>query len=181
MSGSQDVHEDVQEKTRPEGERVTTQQPFVASHDQATVIWHMGALMRFLAVSEDTGGLFWLAEQTSRLGYASPVHRHTKEDELFFVLDGELTVHIDGQARRASANSVAFAPRGLPHAFRVESPSARFLILSTPGGFDRWFLETGVPAESLTAPPPPGQPPDIDRLVASLAPFGVEFVAPPPS
>jgi quercetin dioxygenase-like cupin family protein len=160
---------------------MTIQQPFVATSDQAAAIWHMGALMKFMAVSEDTGGRFWLAEQTSGFGYASPVHQHTKEDELFFVLDGELTVHIDGQSRRATANSVAFAPRGLPHAFRVESPSARFLILSTPGGFERWFFETGTPAESLTQPPAMGTPPDIERLVASLAPFGVEFVAPPPA
>jgi quercetin dioxygenase-like cupin family protein len=167
----------------PEEDSVTLHQPhqpFVATPENAKNIWHMGAYIKFMAVGEDTGGQFWLAEQTSELGYASPVHRHTKEDEIFIVLDGKLTVQIDGQARTAAAGSAAFAPRGLSHAFQVQSPSARFLILSTPAGFERWFFQTGVPADGLTQPPAITEPPDFDALVASLAPFGVEFLAPPP-
>src|SRR5262245_43377358 len=128
----------VRARTRPtgeEGQTMTAMRPFQLPPDGGRTIWHLGgALMRFKAVSEDTNGQFWLAEQVSDKGYASPLHRHTKEDELFLVLEGELRVGVGEQVMEVPAGGVAFAPRGLPHTFRVESPSARFLLLSTPGG-----------------------------------------------
>jgi len=159
---------------------VTIVQPFSAPADQGRDIWHMGALMRFKAVGEDTGGQFWLAEQVSNRGYASPLHRHTNEDELFIVLDGELSIGVDDRTYQAAAGSITFAPRGLAHTFQVESPEARFLILSTPAGFERWFFETGMPAQELTVPPAMELPPDIEGLIRSLKAYDVELVGPPP-
>jgi quercetin dioxygenase-like cupin family protein len=155
-------------------------QPFLATIDQGTALWHMGALLKFKAVGAETDGQFWLAEQYSERGYASPLHQHSREDELFIVLDGELTVHVDGTDQVAGEGAVAFAPRDLPHRFQVESPSARFLILSTPAGLEKWFFQTGTPALALTLPPPPDGPPDVRALVESLAAFGVRLLAPPP-
>src|SRR5713226_5740432 len=113
--------------------------PLMATQEQGRAIWHMGALMLFKATSEQTGNLFWLAEQTSKAGYASPVHVHSWEDETFYVLDGELSIEIDGTMHRPTAGGTVFAPRGLPHSYKVESPVARWLVLGTPGGFDGWF------------------------------------------
>jgi quercetin dioxygenase-like cupin family protein len=155
--------------------------PFQLPPDGGRTIWHLGgALMRFKAVSEDTNGQFWLAEQVSDKGYASPLHRHTKEDELFLVLDGELRVGVGEQVMEVPAGGVAFAPRGLPHTFRVESPSARFLLLSTPGGFERWFFETGTPAEGVPVPPGLDEAPDFGAIIASLARYGVDVLGGPP-
>ncbi len=157
---------------------MTALQPFLSTAEEGRAIWHMGALMQFKAVGEDTGGQYWLAEQTSRQGYASPLHRHTNEDELFIVLDGELSISVDGKTHRAEAGSIAFAPRGLPHTFRVDSPKARFLILTTPAGFERWFFETGIPADSLEIPPP-RELPDVEKFIESLRSYGVEVLGPP--
>jgi len=139
----------------------------------------MGALLEFKATGEDTGGQFWLAEQTSGQGYASPVHRHSREDELFAVLDGQLRIQVGEETYTASAGAVAYAPRGLAHSFQVESQSARFLILTTPAGFENWFFQTGEPAGQLTVPPMPPEFPDPGRLIASLQSYGVELIAPP--
>jgi mannose-6-phosphate isomerase-like protein (cupin superfamily) len=154
--------------------------PFHAASEEGRAIWHMGALMQFKATGEDTGGRFWLAEHRSARGYTAPVRRHTREDELYIVLEGEITVEVDGKSYPTPAGSVAYAPRGLPHTFRVESETVRFLIFATPAGFERWFLDTGRPAESLTIPPPVTEVPDIGRLVASLAAYGVEVLGMPP-
>ncbi|GAA1991475.1 quercetin 2,3-dioxygenase [Kitasatospora viridis] len=149
-----------------------------AGKDQA--LWHMGALLKFKLTGKETGGQFWLAEQTSDQGYASPLHRHTREDETFVVLDGELRVQVGDEVFEAEPGSVTFAPRELAHTFQVVSPSARFLILTTPAGFEQWFFETGGPAQSLTVPPPVTEVPDIGRLIGSLAAHGVDLVGPPP-
>ena len=159
----------------------TSAQPFLATAEQGRAIWHMGALMQFKAVGEDTAGQFWLAEQHSVQGYASPLHKHSREDELFIMLDGELSIRVGDESYAAPAGSISFAPRGLPHAFRVESRTARFLIVTTPAGFERWFFETGAPADTLTIPPPPSGLPDIGALVGSLRAYGVEVLGPPPA
>lgn len=158
---------------------MSTPRPFGIEPEGGRAIWHMGALMRFKAVGDDTGGQYWLAEQVSDKGYASPLHRHTREDELFVVLDGELTVEVGDRRLEVPAGGLAFAPRGLPHSFRVESPSARFLILTTPAGLEGWFFETGSPAAAGSQPPPMTGPPDVAALIASLARYEVELLGPP--
>ncbi|MEV6848440.1 cupin domain-containing protein [Actinoplanes sp. NPDC051411] len=154
--------------------------PYLTGPEEGRAIWHMGALLQFRATSEETGNAFWLAEQTSNLGYASPIHVHSREDETFYVLDGELSIEIDGVMYRPAVGSTVFAPRGLPHSYKVESPTARWLVLGTPGGFDGWFFETGKPAESLTTPAfDPADFPDFGEIIASVERFGGKVLGPP--
>jgi quercetin dioxygenase-like cupin family protein len=157
-----------------------TARSIVAGRDEGTALWHGEALWQFKIRSQDTENRFWLAELTAGQGWASPVHLHTREDETFHVLEGELWVQVDGEPAKVPAGGTAFLPRGVPHAYRVESGVARFLALGTPGGFDGWFFETGRPAEALTLPPPATEEPDWPAFVASLQAHGVRFIAPPP-
>ncbi|MBV9843449.1 MAG: cupin domain-containing protein [Kutzneria sp.] len=154
--------------------------PIMATPEQGRAVWHMGALMLFKATSEQTNNQFWLAEQTSNAGYASPVHLHTREDELFYVLDGELSIEIDNVMHRPSTGVMVFAPRGLPHSYKVESPTARWLVLGTPGGFDGWFFDTGKPAERLEVPEfDPRDFPDFGEVIASVEAYGGKVLGPP--
>lgn len=159
---------------------MTSIQPFFTPAEKGRALWHMGALVEFMAVGEETDGQFWLAQQTGAKGFASPLHQHSREDELFFVMDGELAVHVGDEVFAAEAGAAAFAPRGLPHAFRVVSPTARFLVFSNPAGFEGWFFETGETAGSLVVPPPLEGPPDIGRMISTLAAYGVDLLGPPP-
>lgn len=158
----------------------TQVKPFKVPPESGRAIWHLGALMRFVATGADTGGQFWLAEQTSAKGYASAPHRHTHEDELFVVLDGELRVQVGDATHEAPTGTTVFAPRGLAHSFSVDSSLARFLILTTPAGFEQWFFETGTPATAPTLPPPDTEVPDIPRVIAALQKYDVEPLGPPP-
>jgi quercetin dioxygenase-like cupin family protein len=158
---------------------MTTPRPFQIGPEGGRAIWHMGTLIRFRAVGADTGGQYWLAEQVSDKGYASPLHRHTREDELFVMLDGEIALTVAEREMTVRAGDIAFAPRGLPHSFRVDSPTARFLVLTTPAGFEQWFFETGTAAAAGSQPPPFAGPPDVAALVASLARYDVELIGPP--
>jgi quercetin dioxygenase-like cupin family protein len=154
--------------------------PIHAVPGQGRALWHLGALLEFKATGQETDGRFWLAEQTSARGYASPVHRHSREDELFIILDGQLRVQVGDEHYDAPTGAITYAPRGLAHGFQVTSDLARFMILTTPAGFEEWFFQTGEPARERVVPPMPGGPPDIGKLVASLQAFGVELIAPPP-
>ena len=117
---------------------------------------------------EQTGGAFALADHLARRGNASPVHVHDRDDETFFVLDGELRV-ILGEEEYAAAGTVAVLPRRLRHAYVVTSATARFLTLHSPAGVEQFAAEAGEPAEALTLPPPPAGPPDFAALAQAAA------------
>lgn len=154
--------------------------PIDLESGQGRAVWHMGALMVFKATSEDTGNQFWLAEQTSNFGYASPVHVHSLEDELFYVLEGEISIEIDGVMHRPTVGGTVWAPRGLAHSYKVESDSARWLVMGTPGGFDGWFFDTGKPAERLEVPEfNPDDFADFGEIIASVEKYGGKVLGPP--
>lgn len=158
-----------------------TTRPYHVAAGEGPALWHLGGLLTFKATSENTAGRLWVQEALGARGYATPVHRHTREDEAFYVLEGELTIHIDGAVLAARAGDFLWAPRDVAHAFCVESERARFLAFSTDGGFDRFFFDTGEPAGALTLPPAPEGPPDVEALVRAMNAYGVEMVGPPPA
>jgi quercetin dioxygenase-like cupin family protein len=158
-----------------------TPRPYHLRAQEGRPVWHLGALLVFKATSEATGGRCWAKELLGPRGMAAPQHVHSREDEAFYVLDGELSFYIGNDTVRASTGSFVWAPRDVPHTFCVESETARFVAFATPGGFEHFFFATGEPANALTVSPPSSEPPDIDRLVQALANYGVQVVGPPPT
>ncbi|HEY2261677.1 MAG TPA: cupin domain-containing protein [Streptosporangiaceae bacterium] len=109
-----------------------------------------------------------------------PVHVHDRDDETFFVLDGELRVFAGEEEHAAGPGTVAVLPRRLRHAYVVTSATARFLTLHTPAGFEQFAAEAGQPAQALTLPPPPARPPDFAALAQAASRHGITILAPPP-
>lgn len=141
-------------------------------------LWHLDVLWTLKIPSKATAGAFSLAEQLLPKGSAPPVHRHSREDEAWIVLDGEVTFFLADEAKEAGPGTYVYGPRHVPHTFRVESSTARLATLLSPGAAENFFHATGRPATSLTLPPP--QAPDLDELLAGMAAAGIEFLAPPP-
>lgn len=144
----------------------------------STYAWHMGALFHWLVPSELTSGALALADVTVRAGTEPPPHAHTHEDELFYVLEGELEVVVGETKRHAGVGQAVHLPRGSVHGFRVLSPRARFLMLLTPGGLDRAFVATSEPAPCAVLPPLPEGPPPaavIEHLLSVHGAHGVRF------
>lgn len=159
----------------------TSTRPYHLAGGEGPALWHLGSLATFKATSETTGGQLWLQEVLGGRGYAAPMHRHSREDEAFYVLEGEIAFHVGDEVLGAGAGSFLWAPRGIAHGFCVESDQARFLAFSGTAGLDRFFFDTGEPAGALTLPPPAAGPPDVAALAAAGAAYGVELVGPPPA
>jgi quercetin dioxygenase-like cupin family protein len=152
----------------------------ICGPDAQAALWFLGALSQVRLSGAQTGGAFALADTLARRGNASPVHVHHRDDETFFVLDGELRVFVGEEEHTAGPGTVAVLPRSLRHAYVVTSATARFLTLHTPAGFEQFAAEVGEPAQALTLPPEPAGPPDFAALAQAAARHQITILAPPP-
>ena len=99
------------------------------------------------------------------------LHTHLREDELWWVLEGEYRFKAGDAIFRVSQGGMAFGPRGTPHAFQnVGDTVGRLLAITTPSGAERLFEQF---AELL-----PG-PVDPNRLADLALANWIEFVGPP--
>jgi quercetin dioxygenase-like cupin family protein len=117
-------------------------------------LFYMGSLMSLLASTKATGGAFSLLEYRSQPGHEPPPHIHVGQDELLYLLEGEIEAYTpDLTAVRVGAGQALFLPRDQAHAWYVTSPSLRMLILTNPAGIDDYFAAMAEPATSMELPP----------------------------
>ena len=142
-------------------------------------VWYSGHLMTFLATAEDTQGKFALIEAVARKGNVPPPHIHHREEETFYVLEGEMTFSVGGQTIKATPGTMVCLPRDVAHSFVIDSEQGRVLILLTPAGLEGWFKEFSEPAPAMTLPPPVETPySEIQRMLEVAPQYGIEFVLP---
>jgi quercetin dioxygenase-like cupin family protein len=157
----------------------TNPTPYALGSEEGVALWFHGVLVTIKATAEQTGGEFFLMEELASRGMATPLHVHPRDDESFYILEGELTFYLEGgQPIPASAGSFVHIPKGnFPHAFQVDSETARFLVLTTPA-HEHFIRAAAEPAQSRTIPPQ--EPPDMEKVRAAAAEYGVEILGPPP-
>jgi mannose-6-phosphate isomerase-like protein (cupin superfamily) len=142
-------------------------------------LWFLDTLMRVHIDGESTGGAYALLECLAPSGHMPPPHVHATEDEGFLVLEGELSVHTTEGTRALGPGMAMNAPAGEPHTIEVTSDEpARWLVVSSPAGFERFVRALGRSAERDELPVLDG-PPDVERLVAVAAEHGITFVGAP--
>lgn len=138
-------------------------------------LWIVGDTMTFKATADQTGGSMAAVEVLAAPGGGPPLHIHREEDEMWYVLDGEFEIVAGEETLRLVAGGFAFVPRGTLHRFEnVSDTPSRVLIVFTPGGFDGFFFEAGLPAVDGEAPPPVG-PEEIERTRAAAPRYGLEL------
>ena len=92
-------------------------------------------------------------------GVATPLHRHTREAEAFYLLDGQMDYRAGEQDYQLHPGCFIYLPVGLPHAFRIRGDQpARFLAIAEPGGLLHLYDEVGIPAAELRLPAPTANP-----------------------
>jgi quercetin dioxygenase-like cupin family protein len=156
-----------------------THQPTLRAPSEGRTVAVVGDVYRFLATGEDTGGQYALWEAVVPPGGGPPPHAHSREEEGFYVLEGEITLFIGDQRLIASAGTFANLPVGTPHSFKNEgSKPARMLISVAPAGLEQMFFEFGVPLpEGATTALPP-TPEEVEKLLAVAPKYGIEIKLP---
>lgn len=119
-----------------------TQHPILSVQGQDTNIGFPGSDIFHRAKSTDTAGTFSAIELVTQPGQGVMVHVHEHEDELVYVVDGEIEVTLGDQTLTATAGILALLPRGIPHGFtNIGDKPSRVLDVILPGKFDHYFVE----------------------------------------
>lgn len=141
--------------------------------------WWLGSLATIKASSEQTGGQFALIEIQENES-ETPLHVHHREDEAFWVIEGDILFEVGGKAIEAGPGSFLFGPRGVPHRYKVRKGPARMLYLFTPGGFENLLRATSDPAGEARIPREGEGMPDDDKLLEIVQRYGCEILASDP-
>src|ERR671916_2335483 len=126
---------------------------FWLEEGEGSARWWGGGLATIKATGKQTGDLYSIVEVLEPRGAQAPLHLHHKEDEAFYVLEGEMTFRIGEETIKARPGSFVFGPRNVPHTYTVDSGPARLLFLLSPAGFEGFIEDISKPAKVLTLPP----------------------------
>ncbi|HEX6894999.1 MAG TPA: cupin domain-containing protein [Bryobacteraceae bacterium] len=143
--------------------------PVLADAGAGRIFTMLGTTMRLIAPAGATGGRYTVLEQITPPGWGPPRHIHSREDEIFYVLEGAYDLHVGEERRTVSAGATAVLPRHVPHGFRnAASTPSRLLCVIAPGGFEEYFLAVAKCSPS----PNPAQLAELAR------PFGLTLLPP---
>ncbi|MEU5868907.1 MULTISPECIES: cupin domain-containing protein [unclassified Nonomuraea] len=145
--------------------------------DPRDPFWFLGGRARVLVPGAATGGALSVMEFTDPEGHAPPLHVHEAEDEIWIVLDGEITFFVGDDRHDLHAGAVAHGPRGVPHSYLVRSPDARMVVAFGPAGIEDWFAANGSPVSGMNDVPAAF---DLDAVVASAMAYRLRVAGPPP-
>jgi mannose-6-phosphate isomerase-like protein (cupin superfamily) len=155
-----------------------TRRPYLYRPAEGRSVWSLGGRFTVKADAISTDGRFALIESVATRATEPPTHIHHREDEAWYVLDGQMTFYVGDEELVATAGSFAYAPMGIPHAFTVDVEPTRVLVFAAPAGFEHFALELGTEATGEDAPPDLPMPsPEVIGAVSDR--YGIEVVGPP--
>ena len=134
-----------------------------------------GDQLTFLITGAESGGLFFMAETLIAPGGGPPPHIHEREDETFYVLEGNPTFYAADKTIQGAPGSFIFLPRGIKHAFKnAAATPARMIVICTPAGIEKFFEATMEPARPGVLPPML-TPELIGRFLAEAPKYGLQL------
>lgn len=144
-----------------------------------TLNW-LGELAIIHTTGKETNGKYCVIELYATKEGSPPWHVHHREDEGFYIIEGEFTICVGSNTYAAKNGDFLLAPKGIPHTYTVDSHGhARLLMICSPAGFEDAVREMSTPTTSLVPPEPTSFDLDYEKIEELAQRFGVEFVAPP--
>lgn len=117
-----------------------------------------------------TNGAYSISEDITPAGQGVPPHVHSREDEMFYVLEGDYEFHCGDRSFKGSKGVTVHLPRNIPHAFKNTGTTAgKILVFLVPGGMEKVWEELSLM--------PPG-PPSVEKVNKITMKYGVEFLPP---
>lgn len=165
------------DKTSSGGSACHNQQLLVVTPEQARVYSQGLGEAHILVDGERSGGVWWLGQFREDPGFMTLLHLHPQMDEYFFILQGVLSVYIDGTWHDLKSGTFALVPRGIPHAQgNTGKEPVHFIGAGSPGGFAQFFIELDRIAKRV----PPG--PQFGAEIAKIMPkYDTKPLGPPPA
>ncbi|WP_047246135.1 cupin domain-containing protein [Maribacter thermophilus] len=142
--------------------------PKIVTDDQGSVFNVIGDIQTHKLVGSDTGNqiMEWVSNVDPGIGI--PPHIHTKEDEIFRVIEGQVEIMVDGETTVLNKGDIAFAPKGKPHSWKVVgTEKAKMITSAFPAGIESMFEELAALPEG---------PPDFEKVTGICAKYGISFV-----
>jgi mannose-6-phosphate isomerase-like protein (cupin superfamily) len=141
--------------------------------------WLADHRMTLLIPGERTSNAYAVLEALVVPGGGPPPHIHHREDELFYVLEGDIAIRVGERTVRASAGTCVHVPSGAVHTFRNEgSRPARMVVQYAPAGFEKYFSTVGTPGAYGDETAPPVTQETLERFLAYAAQFNLEVLPP---
>jgi quercetin dioxygenase-like cupin family protein len=156
-----------------------SKQPVLRTPTQGRAFAVLGNVTRFLATSEDTDGKYALWEAVVPPGAGPPPHAHSREEEGFYVLEGEITFQVGDERIVATAGTFANLPVGTPHSFKNENRRpAKLLTWVAPAGLEQMLLEFAAPVPQGATTAAPTTSEEIAKLLEIAPRYGIEVRLP---
>jgi quercetin dioxygenase-like cupin family protein len=151
----------------------------VLASNEGRSIWVIGDRYTIKCDGNDTSGAFALVEAIVPPGNGPPPHIHSREDEAFYILEGELQFHLEDRSFAATTGDWVTLARHSLHFFKnTGTKPARMLIMVTPAGLENFFREVGREAVEGETEPVAPTPEDMQRLVKAAPKYGLEIRLP---
>lgn len=168
-------------------EKPTTEQAYALPRDTGVIdLWWpfnpAGVVGRYSmkTTAEQTQGRLSQVLITDGRGAAAPLHIHHDADESFYVIDGQITLYVGEERIEAAAGFFVLVPKGVPHAFLVQSEQAEFLISFAPAGTEGFLAEVGIPVVPGEPKPRP-MAPDPEAFARRSEAYASPIVGPAPT
>ncbi|MCU0982351.1 MAG: cupin domain-containing protein [Pirellulaceae bacterium] len=155
-----------------------THPPTLRQPNEGQTVAVVGDVYRFMATGVDTDGRYAMFEACVPSGGGPPPHIHSREEESFYVLEGEITFQVGDDRFVAKAGTFANMPVGSLHSFRNDTDkTARMIVSVAPAGLEKMFLEVGQPV-AFGQQAPPASKAEIEKLLAVAPSYGIEIRLP---
>ena len=137
-------------------------------------------LYTFKAVGEETGEAYALFEVIVVPQGGTPPHRHTRENESFYIQEGEIEFQLDDRTLIATAGTFLHSPKGQLHCFtNTTDTPAKVMIWVTPAGFEHFLADVGKAVNGQITPGVPLSPEDLNKILTTAPQYGIEIIPPP--
>jgi quercetin dioxygenase-like cupin family protein len=166
----------VEPKEREIGKEVA----HIPSGEGSRSLWVLSELVMCKITTHQTGGAYSLFEVATEPGTGPPPHIQHREDEAFYVTEGEYEFVVEGRTINAGAGSLIYVPKGNLHAhINVGEKPARMLVSQTPGGLhEQFFEDIGEERNDRATARVLDNPPDLNRIARIAAEYGIEMTSP---
>jgi len=156
--------------------------PFFRPAGTAPAVYGPGDIYSLLVTGKESNNVFFQFEATVPEGGGPPPHVHTREDETFYVVSGNLEILLGDTMHRAKAGDFVYIPRGTVHRFKnIGSGMAVQLVTFSPAGIEGFFHEVFPAVKDRKVAPPPITEELIQKMNEVAPKYGLKFIPPPNS